>query len=480
MSFLLYNTLSRTQEVFLPASPPLVTLYSCGPTVYNTAHVGNLRAFLFADTLQRWLRYGQKYTVQWVMNITDVDDKTIRDSAKKYPEKDPKEALELFTKYYTDLFFQDLQKIGVQKDHFLGNPRATHYLPQMQQLIQKIMDRGYAYISEGSVYLSIEKYRKDYHYGELVSLDFDNMVSGSRVESDEYEKSSAADFVLWKAKKEGEPFWDFELRQTNVEGVETVSLPGRPGWHIECSAMSKDFFPHLPFDIHTGGIDLCFPHHEDEICQMRAGEGMDTARFWCYNEYLMVDGKKMSKSLGNFYLLADIEAKGFSAEVLRFLMVTNHYQTKLNLSDDSLLMAKNTLTNLRHMLSKVSLSQNSSLHIDTFKTSFFDAMNDDLNVSVALAEWYSFLKLVSKEGILSTEKQEFDEFVVLVENVFGVSFHTLEISIPEDILALAEDRKKEKEAKNWQEADKIRSLIEEKGYTIKDIAGGGYEVTCNM
>ncbi len=467
MPFFLYNTITRAKELFIPKKSGEVSMYSCGPTVYNTAHVGNLRAFLFADTLQRWLRFGLALSVKWVMNITDIDDKTIRDSKRDYPEKDPKEALSLFTRHYAQLFFDDLQKIGVNASHFLQNPYATEYIPQMQELIQNIMKRGYAYIADNSVYLDVQKYRKDYEYGRLVSLHFDDMVSTSRVENDEYDKASAADFVLWKGKKEGEPSWNFDIQLTNGE---TVSIAGRPGWHIECSAMSKTIFPDFPFDIHTGGVDLCFPHHEDEICQAMAGYGLDTANYWAHNEHLMVDGKKMSKSLGNFYLLADIEAKGFAPEELRFFMVTNHYRTKLNLSDESLAMAKNTLDNLRQLVAKVSKVDTSALSVSDSKKEFIDAMNDDLNVSVALAAYITFLKKAAKEGIAPDNFNEFYEFVSLVENVFGVTIkggYVLlsqvsllpETAFKKDISVLQEKMTAARAEKDWTTSDRIRDEI---------------------
>lgn len=468
--FFIYNTKSRSQEVFIPQHAASVSIYSCGPTVYNTAHIGNLRAFLFADTLQRWLRFGLRYSVQWVMNITDIDDKTIRDSQLKYPNEDPKKALQLLTQYYADIFFDDLKKIGIQKDHFFQVPYATHYIPHMQELIQKIIDNGYAYIADGSVYLDVQKYRKEYSYGVLVDLHFDDMVSTARVENDEYDKASACDFVLWKGKKESEPFWDF----TVITSDGPLQIPGRPGWHIECSAMSKDVFKNLPFDIHTGGVDLCFPHHEDEICQMKAAFGDDTAVYWMHNEHLMVEGKKMSKSLGNFYILPNLIAKGVSPEVVRFLMVTNHYRTKLNLSDESLEMAKNTLTNLRHMLSKVSALKDGIplSEVVSMKADFMKAMNDDLNVSVAMAVLFSAVKKASQYGIANDSLDFWRDFVELVENVFGVYLITQKKEVPIPIITLAEQRQNARLDKNWAESDRLREELLSLGWAVKDSKDG--------
>jgi len=482
----LYNTLSRKKELFVPTHKNEVRIYSCGPTVYNSVHVGNIRAFLFADTLQRWFRFGEKLETKWVMNITDVDDKTIRDSKIKYPERDPKDALKKFTKYYSDLFFQDLKNINVDKSHFLSNPNATDYIEDIKGLIQRIIDNGFAYVDNGSVYLDVQKYRKNYKYGELVHLDFDNMKSTSRVENDEYEKSSVNDFVLWKGKKEGEPVWDFNLTVStkNGETVDIVLLPGRPGWHIECSAMSKSLFPDFPFDIHTGGIDLCFPHHEDEICQAQAGYGEKTANYWVHNEHLMVEGKKMSKSLGNFYTLADLEKKGFSSAVVRFFLVTNHYRTKVNLSDESLTASAKMLERIINYQLKINNFHDKKMKkndegeslqkkdIDQFVSDFYEAMRDDLNVSVAIAKFYSFMKESGKNGVTDECRQKFVEAVKVVESVFGISFSQQKKEVSQETKILIELRDDARKNKDWEKSDKIRSQLQSLGFEVKDTPEG--------
>ena len=311
MDFKLYNSLTRKTEEFKPLNKNEVRMYSCGPTVYNYAHIGNMRAFLFADLLQRTLRTVACWDVKWVMNITNIDDKTIRDSALGSTEwkkgmgeqtNSPIDNLLKFTKYYEQKFINDIETLGIDATHFYKMPKATEYINEMQELITKIFEKGLAYISEGSVYFNVSEWRKRDTYGRLKKIDFDNFRAGVRIDADQYEREQASDFVLWKMKKEGEPFWDYSLDGQNLQG--------RPGWHIECSAMEYVLLG-LPFDIHTGGIDLQFPHHEDEIAQSKAGYGIDPTVFWCHNEFLEVEGEKMSKSKGNFFTLKDLMKKKY-------------------------------------------------------------------------------------------------------------------------------------------------------------------------
>ena len=317
VSLVLFNTLGRKKQPFTPLSPPEVSFYTCGPTVYNYAHIGNFRAYIAADTLRRWLTYGHNYTVKWVLNITDVDDKTIRDSQTQYPQLSPKDALQRFTRHYENIFFEDLAALGIPKSAFFANPRATEYISHMQDLIRSIAKKGFAKEVQGSIFFDVKKWNEANRYGKLLSLDLSALQTGNRSLADEIEKEDVADFALWKAEKPGEPSWDFDFFGKH--------RPGRPGWHIECSAMEKELFG-LPFDIHSGGVDLIFPHHEDEIAQSCCGYGEDPTRFWVHNEHLLVDGKKMSKSLGNFYTLRDLQKKGFSPSAIRFFLATNHYR----------------------------------------------------------------------------------------------------------------------------------------------------------
>ncbi len=454
MKTMLYVFDSRKKEkvLFVPEKKDEVSFYSCGPTVYNRVHIGNLRAFIFSDLLQRWLKYGCGYTVKWVMNITDVDDKTIngacanvavQEETKKTEETvstDDKNtermsALSSFTQKYTDLFFEDLAKVSIEKSSFFGLPRATEYMEEIQSLIVDIIDNGFGYISGNSVYFDVLKYaeyskKNGFEYGQLGHIDFDKMQETERVSKDNFDTRSPFDFVLWKGKKEGEPFWSFDIVDKN--SGESVSLDGRPGWHIECSAMEKALFKKFPFDIHSGGVDLCFPHHEDEIAQVRAGCGEDPARYWVHNEHLMIDGKKMSKSLGNFYTLEDLEKKGVSAEVVRFFLVINSYGKKVNLSDESLAGAGKMLLRLRKNIEKI--VESSGYPAEDFcsvsKQKFEKAMNDNLNTPVAIAEFFGFIKKMSKMSMLEMSKESgysvekknvFCEYVEYVESVFGVN-----------------------------------------------------------
>ena len=460
-SFSLYNTHTKQKDLFIPQDENEVSFYSCGPTVYNRVHIGNLRAFLFADTLYRYLRFGKEYDVKWVMNITDVDDKTIRDSSQKFPEISPEKALKNFTEMYAQYFFEDLEKLNIKKENFYRNPKATDYILEMQKVVQKIVDNGYGYVSEGSVYFDVKKYSQSYKYGQLVNIDFDEMQSTSRVDNDEYEKSSASDFVLWKAKKEGEPSWEFVVNGTNCEG--------RPGWHLECTAMSNEELG-IPFDIHSGGVDLCFPHHEDEIAQSVAAYEKEPAKYWAHNEHLMVEGKKMSKSLGNFYTLEDLEKKGFSPEIIRFFLVSNHYRTKVNLSDDSLLASAKMLKRMKNFL-ELGYGNISKESIQLFSQKFFAALDDDLNVSVAIAELFQFLKTASEKetsGLSSEINTLFISEITRVENIFGISLFSQEENIPENILALYKKRLQAREDKNWERSDVLRDEISALGYEVRD------------
>jgi len=450
----LFDSRRKKKVEFVPVQKGEVSFYSCGPTVYDRVHIGNLRAFIFSDMLHRWLKNGCGYSVKWVMNITDVDDKTIKkscipktgdvDSVDKSNNADKLGYLSDFTEKYSDLFFEDLSKVSIEKSSFFSLPKATDYIEEMKSLVQKIIKNGFGYISNGSVYFDVLKYaeyakKNEFEYGELWHVDFDKMEETERVLNDNFDTVSRFDFVLWKGKKEGEPFWDFDI--VDKKNGETVSVDGRPGWHIECSAMEKSLFGVFPFDIHSGGVDLCFPHHEDEIAQSRAGYGEDPARYWVHNEHLMIDGKKMSKSLQNFYTLEDLEKKGFSPEVVRFFLVINNYGKKVNLSDESLSGAGKMLERLRKNIAKVvengvfpsvELCENS-------KKKFEKAMNDNLNSPVAIAELFGFMKKMSKVSTIGlSETSEIKEnkerngvvfmkYVEYVESVFGVKFNLLTV-----------------------------------------------------
>lgn len=462
--------------MFTPLSSEKISFYTCGPTVYNYAHIGNFRAYIAADTLRRWLTFGHQKKVQWVLNITDVDDKTIRDSREKHPDLSPKDALQQFTRYYEDIFFQDLRSLGIPKDAFCANPRATEYISHMQNLIRNITEKGFAKEREGSVFFDVKKWNEANKYGKLLSLDLSALQTGSRALADEIEKEDVADFALWKAEKTGEPSWDFDFFGKNI--------PGRPGWHIECSAMEKELFD-LPFDIHSGGVDLIFPHHEDEIAQSCCGYGCEPTNFWIHNEHLLVEGKKMSKSLGNFYTLHDLVQKGHTPEAIRFFLATNHYRAKLNLTEEGIVSAQKVLEKCTHFARAVMRvaggedclrSEVISL-LEKAKKDFSEGMDDDCNTPLAVAAVHQCIsQTASLSPFSSSESEQILSFLTLVENVFGVPFIPQQETIPQNIIDLAERRKQVRVEKNWQESDALRDEIAALGYTVQDTPTGDYEL----
>jgi cysteinyl-tRNA synthetase len=469
MTLKVFNTKGRKLEEFTPLSPGQVKMYSCGPTVYDYPHIGNLRAMLFADTLYRWLTYGEGYTASWVMNITDVDDKTIRRSKEDYPDLEPMEALIKYTRKFEAIFFANLQKLNIDTKSFALNPRATEFVPEMQNLIRAIYDQGYAKIQDGSVFFNVSKFAQDHDYGVLLKLDLANLKTGMRTLADETEKDNLEDFALWKGVKEGEPFWEFEL--------DGESLPGRPGWHIECSGMGQKLLD-LPFDIHTGGVDLIFPHHENEVAQARAGLGCTTANYWLHNEHFLVDGKKMSKSLGNFYTLDDLLSKGHDADSIRYFIVSNHYRVKFNLTQEAFAAADSALKRLRNaldLLQKCEADPNlpASFAIDSSRERFIQAMQNDLNTSRALAELFELISAFTKaQKINPTEKQEFLDFFRFAQKIFGLRFLPHEQQVPPQVQELAQKRQKARQAKNFEQADHYRDKAKDLGYELRDTATG--------
>lgn len=474
MPIRLYNTLSREIEIFKPIKRGEVKIYSCGPTVYNYAHIGNLRAFLCADLLQRMLKVVNGYKVTWVMNITDIDDKTIKnvndDSAWKsemgIKSKDIIANLKKFTTYYRDEFFTDISLLGINRRHFYAFPRATDYITQMKELIVMIADNGYAYESDGSVYFNVGKWKEADKYGKLKNLDFDNFRSGERVDSDEYEREQVSDFVLWKAKKDGEPSWEFEF--------DGKTLVGRPGWHLECSVMEKEILG-LPFDIHTGGIDLQFPHHEDEIAQSKAGYGIEPTNYWFHNEFLQVEGKKMSKSTGNFYTLRDLVDKGIDPIDVRFAMLSAHYRSKYNFTFDDVDAASKSRKRLQKYIYE--LIENNDGHeyadVTLFSEKFFEHLKNDLHTPKALGELFTFINNNSATVLGKNTREELLEFFVEFNELFGIlSFEVPDEDIPDEVLMLAKKRTEAKKAKNFDLSDMLRIEIQNRGFVIKDTADG--------
>jgi cysteinyl-tRNA synthetase len=449
----LYNTLSRGLKKFTPLSKKNIGVYTCGPTVYNFAHIGNLRSYVFADLLVRTLGYFYGHDkIKWVMNITDVDDKTIRDSKTKYPDLEPMVALQKFTAEYEDYFWSDLKKLNIKSPTASPHAAQEKYIAAMQALIKAIMNQGYAYVKEGSVYFSLEKYSQNYDYGKLVKIDLQDLKVGVRVDSDEYEKDNLQDFVLWKAAKPGEPFWNFSF--------DGLNLPGRPGWHIECSAMSHEELA-CPFDIHTGGVDLKFPHHENEIAQSVVGyKQKEPVRFWLHNEFLLVDNQKMGKRFHNFYTLPDIIKKGFKPLALRFLFLQTHYRATQNFTWEGLTAAQNGWEHLKNQVSD--LGKIVGKVDKKFQKKFWQALADDLNTPQALAVVQELLKAQLTNQVKLATVLDFD-------NILGLE---LDNKVPQDILALARQREQARQSKDFALADELRQTIETSGYLIKDSESG--------
>ena len=459
-----FNTLSNKKDEFVPIEKDKVGIYSCGPTIYNFVHIGNLRAYVFADILVKMLKFFE-YDVLSVMNLTDVDDKTIRDSAKFIVDgKSPNEALLEFTHIYEDAFYEDLAHLNIEKSKIV--PKATDSILEMGVLIDKLMKKGFAYESDDGIYFDVSKAKG---YGKLVKIDFDSQRSNkeNRVVVDEYDKDNAADFALWKFKKDGEPSWTIEVNNKEVIG--------RPGWHIECSAMSYKFLGER-FDIHTGGVDLKFPHHENEIAQSGCAFGIDNqSNFWMHNEHLLVDNKKMSKSLGNFYTLRNLIDKGYDPLALREVFLRSHYRQQLNFTFESLDAGVVNVKKINDFYSKLKMlkSDDSAISDDLKKiyddklNVFGDAISDDLNTAVAISQVYEFMNEVNKCTVLSSTDLELAvDFMEKTNEVLGLLRIQEEISV--EVLDLAKQRQKARNEKNWEESDKLRDEILKLGYVVKD------------
>ena len=515
MGLRFFNTLSHSVQEFVPldANSKKVGMYCCGPTVYDFAHIGNWRTFVFGDLVRRYLTF-RGYDVNHVMNITDVEDKIIR------RVRETKTTLREFTGNYEAAFFDDMKALGCHLPHV--TPRATEYIAEIISLIEKLIARGIAYqAADGSVYFSIEKYRGcGCNYGQLVKLNFDEMRPGERVASDEYEKESLADFALWKARvpDDGDVFWPSPWGE------------GRPGWHIECSAMSMKVLG-TSFDLHLGGEDLKFPHHEDEIAQSEGATGKPFVKYWLHGAFLLVEGKKMSKSLGNFFTLRDLLAKGFTGREVRYLMLSAHYRDTFNFTLDGLTGAKSALGRIDECVSKLrELAgvgvQASACSPDKLKlelqqaassnlvTNFTAALDDDLNISAAWAAVFDWVRATNRMLAANTMTPETAAPALAdwtkVDAVLGVSkpqrvtitshsiaspatssatirvsgvpsvatvgevtvFTSDEETIPAEIVALLEARQAARKAKDFKRSDEIRDELKAKGWVVEDSPKG--------
>lgn len=461
----LYNTRTRQIEPLVPLDGKTVRIYSCGPTVYDHAHIGNLSAYIFADTLRRAITASGFDTVH-AMNYTDVDDKTIRRSRETYADIEPKDALHKLTSEYIDLFLKDMGQIGndVAALNFL---RATDdtAMHGMKDLITKLHKQGFAYVTDDGVYFSIEAYRKSGKtYGQLLELT-DNNTSEARIQNDEYDKESVHDFALWKTQKDGEPAWEFNL--------DNQDITGRPGWHIECSVMSHQALG-TPFDIHTGGVDLIFPHHENEIAQSTAGQEQSImATIFAHNEHILVDGKKMAKSAQNFYTLSDITEKGYDPLAFRLLVLQAHYRSQVHFSWDNLTAAQNRLNNLRAFAdlrwqAKETATQETSY--DAYLKNMLANIQDDINTPQALAMLSSLVDDIDE--IISTANLDaFMQLLQSIDDIFGLNLLASE-DISGEHKQLIQDRETAREAKDWAKSDDIRDQLLGKGITLRDTTTG--------
>ncbi|MFA4945237.1 MAG: cysteine--tRNA ligase [Lentisphaeria bacterium] len=459
-----HNSLSRRLEEFTPLVPGEARLYTCGPTVYNYAHIGNFRAYIFEDLLRRTLK-AAGFRVTQVMNLTDVDDKTIRGARQAgVPLRD-------FTQTFKDAFFADLRTLRIEPaEHY---PAATGHIPEMVALIQTLLDKGFAYLGEDrSVYFSIARFPA---YGQLARLDRDQMRPGVRIKTDEYAKEAMADFALWKAwdEADGDVKWDSPWG------------PGRPGWHIECSAMSMKYLG-PSFDLHTGGIDNLFPHHEDEIAQSEAANGVQFVRYWLHCAHLMVEGEKMSKSLGNFYTLRDVLAKGWSGREVRWALLGTHYRQQLNFSFQGCADARAALRRLDEFKLRLAEARNLpgqdpgavQARAGQAGREFRAGLEDDLNISAALAALFNFIRDANRlldQGELAGPAAVAAATGALqaMDAVLGVlDLEKAGEAVPEAILALAQERQAARKAKDFARADALRNQLAAQGWLLEDTPQG--------
>jgi cysteinyl-tRNA synthetase len=465
MALRLFNTLTRSVEEFAPLDPDgkRVGMYCCGPTVHDAAHIGNFRTFVFADLVRRYLEF-KGFGVRHVMNITDVEDKIIK------AVHAAKTSLREYTGRYEAAFFEDLKTLGCRMPQ--ETPRATEFIPDIIALIEKLMARGLAYQApDKSVYFSIEKYRAGgARYGQLLKLNFEEMRMGERVRNDEYAKEAVADFALWKARapEDGAVFWPSPWGE------------GRPGWHIECSAMSMKLLG-PSFDLHVGGEDLIFPHHEDEIAQSEGAAlqapGQRFVKHWMHGAHLLVEGKKMSKSLGNFYVLRDLTAKGFTGREIRYLLLNAHYRETWNFTLEGLQGARTSLARLDECLAKLrELAGDTRVAPEpVLLEAFTKALDDDLNISGAWGEIFKWVTQMNRQltGNALTAPQAAAALAAWerVDAVLGVGAAP-DTGVPVELNGLLEQRQAARKAKDFKRADAIRDELKAKGWVIEDTPKG--------
>ncbi len=463
MKLFLYNTESRRLEEFVPRVKGQVKMYTCGPTVYNFAHIGNFRTYVFEDILRRTLKYFG-FQVTQVMNLTDVDDKTLKGAMERGI------SLKEFTDPFIKAFFEDLKTLNIESVEYY--PAATAYIDQMVKVIESLLEKGIAYRgADESIYYSIKKFPR---YGCLSHLKLDELEVGAseRIIHDEYEKDNAADFVLWKAcdpERDGAIFWESSLGR------------GRPGWHLECSVMALSLLGKETIDIHVGGVDNMFPHHENEIAQSEAFTGNRFVNYWIHAEHLLVDHKKMSKSLGNFYTLRDLLNRGWTGKEVRYMLLQTHYKTQLNFTMEGLEASRTTLQRLNEFIQRLleveGEGQPVRLLLERASESFKRALGDDINVSVALSALFDLVRevngLIDASKLGNEQALEVLELLKQFDTVLGVmTFEKREVSVPKELQEALERRNLARQEKNYKLSDELRDFIHARGWIIEDTSKG--------
>ena len=456
-----FNTLSRQQEEFHPIEPGKVRMYICGPTVWNFAHIGNFRTFIFGDVLRRYLKF-KGFEVTHVFNLTDIDDRIINEAAKLNISIDD------FTAPYIKAFWEDFDALGMERPEV--TPRATHHIPEMIDIISKLLENGKAYESDGSIYYRISAFPD---YGKLSRISFSGNIAGGseRVDTDKYDKEDARDFALWKPVAEGEePGWDAPFGR------------GRPGWHIECSAMSMKYLGET-FDLHAGGMDLQFPHHENEIAQSEGATGKQFARYWIHSEFLKIDDVTMSKSKGNFFTFRDLNEQGHSPLAIRYLLLSVPTRKQLNFTFEGLQGAESTVERLRNFRSLVSDAKTSEgsnqqvlATVANALSDFETAMDDDFNTAAALAAVHDLVREVNSvaasEGLLSKDREAVLDAIAKFDSVLGIFGAPDDSSLEVEIEALVEEREEARRQRDFARSDEIRDQLAARGIVLEDTKDG--------
>jgi cysteinyl-tRNA synthetase len=457
MGLRFHNTLTRSVEEFTPLTPGKVLLYTCGPTVYDFAHIGNFRTYLWEDLLRRHLE-ARGFAVRQVMNLTDVDDKTIAGALARG------KTLDEHTAPFIEAFFADLDALGIERAAVY--PRATRHIPEMLALLARLQSGGHLYESKGSIYFRIDTFAS---YGRLSGLDPDSAEAGqARIEADEYDKDNPRDFAVWKLRKGEEPYWDSDFG------------PGRPGWHLECSAMAMKYLGET-FDIHTGGVDNIFPHHENEIAQSEAATGKPFVRTWLHAAHLVVDGEKMSKSKGNFFTLRDLMTRGYRPRPIRYLLLSAHYRKQLNFTFEGLGQADAALSRLDDLadrLGRETLAEGESpLRTAAVRAGeeMLEALDNDLNTAAALAPLFDLVREANVACDAGSARREDAGAVratlAAFERVFGIRLGA-DTAIESDVEDLIQKRQAARTARDWKEADRIRDLLAARGIVLEDTPQG--------